>query len=166
MKKYTILLLCIVMHCAQTMCMDAPVEKPIVTLFKAIKDRDNDKVKELVTAHPDIVNSYHACPSSSCFERVLFGEVTPLHVAVHVNYTTNVHFLLVSNADCNAATKGGQADTPLHLACSKEIAELLIENGALVEKRNEHGWTPLYAALFHPWRRLNKEVADCLIKDR
>ena len=40
-------------------------------------------------------------------------------------------------------------DTPLHEAASqghRKIAELLIENGALVDATNDNGWTPLLQA--------------------
>ena len=51
-------------------------------------------------------------------------------------------------------------DTPLHYAAvsgRKEVAELLIANGADVKAKNKYGWTPLYFAK-------TKETADLLRK--
>ena len=51
--------------------------------------------------------------------------------------------------------------TPLHIAAingHKEVTELLIANGADMNAKNNHGRTPLDAAVFHP------EIADLIRK--
>ncbi|MEE2942259.1 MAG: ankyrin repeat domain-containing protein, partial [Verrucomicrobiota bacterium] len=61
--------------------------------------------------------------------------------------------------DVNAKKKGGSA--PLHMATAldhKEIAELLIANGADVNVKGVEGWTPLDIAI------QQKQTADLLRK--
>ncbi|CAC5411871.1 unnamed protein product [Mytilus coruscus] len=48
-----------------------------------------------------------------------------------------------------------QHDTPLHVAKNKEVAEILIQNGAKVNSRDSKNQTPLHVAK-------NKEVAEIL----
>ena len=66
---------------------------------------------------------------------------------------------LDAGANVNAMRGGG---TPLHLAASwghKEVAELLIDNGADVNAKDIDGWTPLRKAAWHG----RKEIVELLI---
>jgi ankyrin repeat protein len=65
---------------------------------------------------------------------------------------------LAAGADLDAKMQGGY--TPLHLAATKEVAELLIDNGANVNAKNGNSQTPLDMAV--RWGKT--ETADLLRK--
>ena len=82
-----------------------------------------------------------------------------IHEAVGRGNIEAVKQHIAAGTDVNAKDDGV---TPLHSAATygrKEIAELLIANGADVNAKRDDGWTPLhYAALFG-----EKEIAELLI---
>ena len=80
----------------------------------------------------------------------------PIHVAARVGDLAGVQAELDKGVDVNVKDRFGF--TPLHFAATKEIAELLINEGADVNAKDK-GWTPLYHAA---WRG-HKEVAELLI---
>ncbi|CAG0902692.1 unnamed protein product [Cyprideis torosa] len=69
---------------------------------------------------------------------------TPLFVATGSGHHSVVEVLLAKGADLNIANHFGTS--PLHQARSKETAELLIRNGAVVNAKDEDGETPLFVA--------------------
>ena len=70
--------------------------------------------------------------------------LTPLHRAANRGDLAAVESLLAKGADVNARALAKQ--TPLHLAVTKEIAQLLISKGAQLEARDRWGRTPLFWA--------------------
>jgi hypothetical protein len=70
--------------------------------------------------------------------------LTPLHRAANRGDLAAVEELLAKGADVNALALANQ--TPLHLAVTKEIAQLLISKGAQIEARDRWGRTPLFWA--------------------
>ena len=80
----------------------------------------------------------------------------PIHTAAINGDLAGVQAELDKGVDVNVKDRFGF--TPLHFAATKEIAELLINEGADVNAKDK-GWTPLYHAA---WRG-HKEVAELLI---
>jgi len=73
--------------------------------------------------------------------------MTPLHVAAQ-NSTDVVRFLLSSgNVNVNAVEVNGL--TPLHIAKSRAIAELLVENGSHIGAVSHHGYNALQTAIMN-----------------
>ena len=75
-------------------------------LLEAAKSGDVNLVRNLITAHPNIVNCRDVDGRHS----------TPLHFAAGYNRLAVVEFLLLHNAEVHAKDKGGLV--PLHNACS------------------------------------------------
>jgi len=102
---------------------------------------DLEKVKALVNANRDLVNS-----KDTNLMPGLYSE-TPLHLAVFYDRKDIVEFLLTNKADVNAKDDGGR--TPLYgaaLVGDINIMELLLANGADVNVKDSGGETPLHAA--------------------
>jgi len=70
--------------------------------------------------------------------------LTPLHRAANRGDLAAVAALLAKGADVNARALAKQ--TPLHLAVTQEIAQLLLSKGADIEARDRWGCTPLFWA--------------------
>lgn len=70
--------------------------------------------------------------------------LTALHRAANRGDLAAVESLLANGADVRA--RGLAKQTPLHLAVTKEIAQLLISKGAEIEARDRWGRTPLFWA--------------------
>ncbi len=159
--KRIILSICVLACYSPAMCMEQPSDAShVIQLFAAIENKKNEDVKQIITEFPQTITMYHKYNNDS---RILFGEVTPLHVAVYKDDKQSVELLLAAGADCNAQTQGSsRKDTPLHLAKSADMVQLLIPR-ASVHTQNKFGWTPLYAALFHPHRCHNLPVAQSLV---
>jgi ankyrin repeat protein len=120
-------------------------------IHDAARNDDLAKVKALLTAHPDWVNSKDS-----------YG-MTPLHYAAHNGDKDMVEFLLANKADVNARDKYGQ--TPLHNAARQGhegVAELLLADKAEVNAKNDFGWTPLHEAAIGG----HKAVAELLLTNK
>jgi len=72
------------------------------------------------------------------------GVADSLHVAAAVGNIEAVKQHLADGADVNA--KDANGEIPLHIAATKEIAELLIANSANISAKDHLGWTPLHGA--------------------
>lgn len=85
---------------------------------------------------------------------------TALHVAALKDRTASISVLLDSKGDCNAAAK--RELTPMHLASSAAVVDLLSQHGAALEASDSNGHTPLHHAA-----ALGKvEVAEALLARR
>lgn len=108
------------------------------TFLKAVKDRDGNKVTDLLaTPGTTVINAKD--PSS--------GDGA-LHTVIRRRDLTWLSFLLGKGAQPNLQNDSGQ--TPLALAAQLgwfEGAQLLLNNGAKVDLGNERGETPLIIAV-------------------
>jgi Ankyrin repeats (many copies)/Ankyrin repeat len=128
----------------------APAEPPPGRddIFRAAKEGDVAKVRELLEKDPELVTRRDR------------GS-TALHSAVVYHHLEVVKVLLASGADVNAQDNGRM--TPLHYAAVDgltEIAEFLIENWANVNARQRNGLTPLHMAIMEK----HKETAEVIKK--
>ena len=117
-------------------------------IHDAANKGDLEKVKVLLNANPDLVNS-----------KDRGGEV-PLHWAIEKGNKEVVELLITCKADVNAKNERGE--TPLHWAVHSgrtEMVELLLANKADVNAQDSNGWTPLYAAAFIG----RKEIVELLL---
>jgi len=101
-------------------------------IHDAVKRGDLAKVKEILTAFPQLVHG-----------RDDYGR-TPLHEAVNKDVA---ELLVARGADVNARDNRGR--TPLHEAVNKEVAEFLVAKGADVNATDNDGITPLITAVMH-----------------
>ena len=131
-------------------------------LFDAIRAGDFERVKQLVSAEPALVDARDAAGQSAILTAVYGGrkEIANLLVARGATLTLfessaagefdRVERLIASGAAVNAFSDDGW--TPLHLASffgHAKVAELLLAHAADVTARskNANGNTPLHAAL-------------------
>ena len=82
------------------------------------------------------------------------GPSVDIHEAAAKGQIEAVKQYLAAGADVNAKDKW--EETPLHLARTKEIVELLIAKGADVNAKDKYGRTPLHYAV-------DREIAELLI---
>lgn len=113
-------------------------------LFIAIDNGDLEKVKLLVEqganvncALPDIIDG-----------RKYNNDHSPLNRAVNRNHIDIVKFLIAKGADVNARYKTNDL-MPLHYAQNADIAQVLIDNGAIIDPATRSGQTPLFQAALH-----------------
>jgi len=135
---------------------------PATAFFEAIKAGELERVKEMVSADPSLVDARDAEGSAvltAVYHRqkeivnllVARGAALSLFEAAAAGEIERVERLLAeSPADVNAYS--GDGWTPLHLAAffgHAKIVELLLAQGADVTARskNPNGNTPLHAAL-------------------
>lgn len=74
---------------------------------------------------------------------------SPLGLASHFGHADVVRYLLLKDADPNAASENGYNVYPLHSALSNQhndVAKLLIESGANINVMQHGGITPLHLA--------------------
>ncbi len=150
-SKKVAILSCAVVYISQSFSMEP--ERPFLShdlsqkLFTAVEDYNNEAIKKIGIEHPALINLYGYHKGFGC-------EVTPLHVAVALNNISGVHTLLTLKADANAIIRHESGKTPLHLVRnelmvhSEPIARLLIQHGADVNSRDNHGNTPLFQLFY------------------
>ncbi len=114
-------------------------EGQLQKIFSAIENYDHITILVIAEKKPSLINAYAYYKGLRC-------KVAPLHVAVKLNNILAVELLLRLKADPNAPVKNDEANMPLHIASSVEVAELLVERGAWVNIRNGYGKTPLMKA--------------------
>lgn len=95
------------------------------------------RVRELLDAHPDLLDSF--APD---------GHI-PLGLAAFFGQGAVVQLLLERGAKVNVSSRNAQKVTPLHGSVSRgdiESSKLLLDKGADVNARQERGFTPLFSA--------------------
>lgn len=147
----------------------APQQLPVIPdgavkkMLWGIEFFDNTLCKQIIVAHPHIVNMYWDCNLIK-YEVVprKLKQVTLLYVAAHVKNPYAVKLLLKKGALCTKGTADGS--TPLHGAGNKIIAKLLVEKGgAPLDQEDANGDTPLRVALCNFFYK-RFDVAHYLIK--
>lgn len=105
-------------------------------------------------------------PSNSQSKTVIEKEINKqLLEAVQGNEIKKVKDLIGKGASVNARTEFGE--TPLHLAQSQEMAELLLSKGADIHaKDNEFGMTPLFNAPKEIFKLLISKDADVNVRSK
>ena len=104
-------------------------------IHDAAKAGDVARVKELLAANPDLIESKEK------------DGGTPLHMAAVAGSKEIVEFLIAKGANVNARSDLGV--TPLHSATykwSKQVAEVLLVKGADANAKSKDGYTPLHFA--------------------
>ncbi|KAI8980432.1 ankyrin repeat-containing domain protein [Pilobolus umbonatus] len=113
-------------------------------LWVAAGDGQLDRVKELIESGVD-VNSHDQ-----------FGY-TAMHAAVSYNQIEVVEYLITKGADINV--RDYEKDTPLFVAETVRMADLLIKNGADPYLTNESGITAASTALEEGWEEVAHYIA-------
>jgi uncharacterized protein len=108
-----------------------------LNIFEAAAVGQLDTVKSILSAQPDLVNSY--APDG----------FYPLGLAAFFGHTQIVSYLLDQGADVHQTARNTQRVNALHAASANQhldICRMLIERGIDVNARQEGGFTPLQAA--------------------
>lgn len=107
------------------------IDPTIIDAFSdAIVYGDLSKAKELLAAHPDLVNAQDKYGFSA------------LHNAMSEEQPATIAYLIQQGADVNIQNDMGIA--PLHLACYPENAEFLLKAGADINLLTNSGDSPLH----------------------
>lgn len=121
-------------------------------VFEAASLGASDSLSRLVAAQPAVVTAYSA------------DGFTALHFAAFFSQAEAGKFLLEHGAEVTAVAKNPTLVMPLHSAVSSnnvEMTRALIERGAPVNARQQHGWTPLHAAA----QNGNLQIVELLLQD-
>jgi ankyrin repeat protein len=117
---------------------EALLERDVaLDIFEASAVGRAERVAEILTARPELVNEYAD------------DGFTPLGLASFFCRGTVARLLIERGADVNAASNNTQRVAPLHSAVSRRqtmIAEALLAHGANVNARQQAGVTPLHQA--------------------
>ena len=108
-----------------------------INLFEASAAGRFDVVAHLVFTHPDAINSYAD------------DGFTPLGLACYFGQFEVARYLVLKGADVNLPSNNGFHVFPIHSAAASsytDIARMLIENGAMVNVKQQAGATPLHSA--------------------
>lgn len=111
--------------------------KPNLDIFEATAAGKADKVSEILKHDPETAKSWSG------------DGFTALHFAAFFNRPEITDVLIRHGVDVSAASRNAMKVTPLHSAAAAHsggIVRALVENGALVNARQEGGWTALHEA--------------------
>lgn len=120
-------------------------------VFEAVVLGDVKALAALLTKDAAQANSYSA------------DGFTALHFAAYFGQPAAATLLLARGADIAAVAKNPTMVMPLHSAVSSGNAEVtreLLQHGAPVNARQQHGWTPLHAAA----QNGNLEILELLLQ--
>jgi len=169
-------------HAGQIQYLRALQGIPADRFFNAAVAGEVPKLKEVLQAHPELLNDYSRDGWTALQLAAYFGHAnavrqlldwgadahaishnymanTAVHAAIAAKRTEVVPLLLDRGADTETADAGG--NTPLHLAAHEgvpEFVELLLARNASINTRRTDGKTPLGVALAEG----KTEVADLL----
>jgi ankyrin repeat protein len=142
---------------------DAEPDREAESFFKSIKYGDTQRVRRMLAKRHDLATA------------VDYRGETPLHLAARSGKGETVNFPPPhsSNGDITKLLIAGGAPlegrekkeglTPLHLAArfgNREVAEVLISNGALIDARSDFDSTPLHEATL----QCRKDLVALLLK--
>ena len=108
-----------------------------LNLYEAAGTGQTARLRDLITANPELVNSHS------------FDGFTPLGLAVFFGQREAVNALLAAGADVNLASREAMKVSPLASAAAAgqlEIARTLIAHGADVNARAAGNLTPLHSS--------------------
>lgn len=108
-----------------------------INIFEAAAAGKLDVMANLIYANPNSLNDY--APDG----------FTPLGLACYFGHYDVARYLVLKGADVNLPSNNGFHVYPLHSACAgnyTQIAAMLIENGSLINIKQQAGATPLHAA--------------------
>jgi ankyrin repeat protein len=112
-------------------------QEPELNIFEAAALGNADKIKEIVTTDPGQVNSFS------------HDGWTALHLASFFGHPEAADLLVKNNAFINPRTKNSMNNLPIHAAAASrkiEIVEMLLNQGADVNEKQQGGFTPLHEA--------------------
>jgi ankyrin repeat protein len=108
-----------------------------ISLFEAAAAGKFDVVAHLVFTHPEAINLYDD------------DGFTPLGLACYFGQFEVARYLVLKGADVNLPSNNGFNVFPIHSATAGDytsIARMLIENGAIINVKQQAGVTPLHSA--------------------
>lgn len=108
-----------------------------LTIFEACALGKYELTDKLITQNPELVNSYS------------IDGFTPLGLATYFGNEEICKLLIRNRADVNMPANNGFNVFPIHSAVaikSYNIAKMLIDAGAMVNVKQQAGFTPLHAA--------------------
>lgn len=136
----------------QTACIALLCEAGLnLDIFEAASVGALDSLANLIAADPSLVKVYSA------------DGFTALHFAAYFGQPAAGRFLLDHGANSSAVAKNPTTVMPLHSAVSSGNVEMirdLLQHGAPVNARQQHGWTPLHAAA----QNGNLEIIEILLQ--
>jgi ankyrin repeat protein len=110
---------------------------PPIDVFDGAGLGRTGRLRELITAQPDLIAAFSA------------DGYTPLHLAAFFGQAETARVLIQAGAAVNAVSRNEMHVTPLHSAAAArrdEVARILIGAGADVNAKEQGGYTPLHAA--------------------
>jgi len=111
-----------------------------LSVFEAAALGVNERVQELLTNQPDLLNAY--APDG----------FSPLGLASFFGHSDTVKLLIEKGADVNQPSNNAWQVQPLHSAVASrnlETVTLLLQQGADINATQQHGFTPLHTAAQH-----------------
>ena len=132
-------------------------QQDIEDALKRLFDPSKQHLAVSVWIHDPVIHPWRRTKRA---ERPAKLSGTPLHYAALYGLQSIVKFLIIECAQ-NVHSRGfDDESTPLHVASSCEVADILLYHGADVTAQDEHGWTPLHQAC----RWGHEEVAHILLE--